>query len=103
MKAELKLKTLTPKEVSEAVGEMFDIGGINVRETNIVTNERHVDLLRKASADLAEAAGMLQNGEPVEVAELSAHYAYSLLGNIIGEEVGEEILDTVFSKFCLGK
>jgi tRNA modification GTPase len=46
---------------------------------------------------------MLQNGEPVEVAELSAHYAYEALGKIIGEEVGEEILDTVFSKFCLGK
>ena len=91
------------KKVSEAVGEMFDINGINVRETNIVTNERHVDLLRKASADLGDAAAMLQNGEPVEVAELSAHYAYEALGKIIGEEVGEEILNTVFSKFCLGK
>ena len=91
------------KKVSEAVGEMFDLNRINVRETNIVTNERHVHLLRKASIDLDEAIGMLQNGEPVEVAELSAHYAYESLGKIIGEEVGDEILDTVFSKFCLGK
>ena len=91
------------KKVSEAIGEMFDLGGINARETSIVTNERHVHLLRKASADIDEAIGMLQNGEPVEVAELSAHYAYESLGRIIGEEVGEEILDTVFSKFCLGK
>jgi tRNA modification GTPase len=91
------------KKISEAVGEMFDLGGINVRETNIVTNERHVHLLRKASNDLDESIAMLQNGEPVEVAELSAHYAYEALGKIIGEEVGEEILDTVFSKFCLGK
>jgi tRNA modification GTPase len=91
------------KKVSEAVGDMFDLGGINVRETNIVTNERHLHLLRKAADDLEESIGMLRNGEPVEVAELSAHYAYEALGNIIGEEVGEEILDTVFSKFCLGK
>ncbi len=91
------------KKISEAVGEMFDLGAINARETNIVTNERHVHLLRKASNDLDEAISMLQNGEPVEVAELSAHYAYEALGKIIGEEVGEEILDTVFSKFCLGK
>lgn len=91
------------KKVSEAVGEMFDLGGINVSETNIVTNERHVHLLRKASVDIGEAIDMLQNGEPVEVAELSAHYAYESLGKILGEEVGDEILDTVFSKFCLGK
>ena len=91
------------KKVSDAVGEMFDLGGINVRESNIVTNERHVHLLRKAADDLEESISMLQNGEPIEVAELSAHYAYESLGNIIGEEVGEEILDTVFSKFCLGK
>lgn len=91
------------RKISDAVGEMFDLGGINVRETNIVTNERHVHLLRKASADLEESAAMLQNGEPIEVAELSAHYAYEALGAIIGEEVGEEILNTVFSKFCLGK
>ena len=91
------------KKVSDAVGEMFDLGSINVREANIVTNERHVHLLRKATEDLEESISMLQNGEPVEVAELSAHYAYQSLGNIIGEEVGDEILDTVFSKFCLGK
>ena len=82
---------------------MFDLSGINVRETNIVTNQRHVHLLRKASVEIDEAINVLQSGEPVEVAELSAHYAYEALGKIIGEEVGEEILDTVFSKFCLGK
>ena len=91
------------RKVSEAVGEMFDLGSIDVREANIVTNERHVHLLRKAAEDIEESISMLQNGEPVEVAELSAHYAYESLGNIIGEEVGDEILDTVFSKFCLGK
>lgn len=91
------------KKVSEAIGEMFDLGSINARESNIVTNERHVHLLRKASIDIDDAISMLQRGEPVEVAELSAHYAYESLGKIIGEEVGDEILDTVFSKFCLGK
>lgn len=90
-------------KISEAIGEMFDLGSINVHESNIVTNERHAHLLRKADNDIDEAISMLQNGEPVEVAELSAHYAYESLGKIIGEEVGEEILDTVFSKFCLGK
>ncbi|MBR3331608.1 MAG: tRNA uridine-5-carboxymethylaminomethyl(34) synthesis GTPase MnmE [Mogibacterium sp.] len=91
------------RKVSEAISEMYDLSGINVKETNIVTNERHVHLLRKASIDIDEAISVLRSGEPVEVAELSAHYAYESLGKIIGEEVGDEILDTVFSKFCLGK
>ncbi|MBQ9272291.1 MAG: tRNA uridine-5-carboxymethylaminomethyl(34) synthesis GTPase MnmE [Mogibacterium sp.] len=91
------------KAVTEAITEMLDLGSINAGEMNIVTNERHIHLLRKASIDLDEAISMLQSGEPVEVAELSAHYAYESLGKIIGEEVGDEILDTVFSKFCLGK
>ena len=90
-------------KISEAIGEIFDLGSINVRESNIVTNQRHVHLLRSASGDLDEAISLLQNGEPVEVAELSAHYAYEKLGRIIGEEVGDEVLDTVFSRFCLGK
>ena len=49
------------------------------------------------------ALGMLKNGEPVEVAELSARYAYDDLGKIISEEAGDEIINTVFSRFCLGK
>ena len=91
------------EKISEAIGEMLDLGNINVHESNIITNERHVQMLKRAAREIDEAISLLKNGEPVEVAELSAHYAYEALGKIIGEEVGEEILDTVFSKFCLGK
>ena len=90
-------------KVSETIGEIFELGSINTSEMNIVTNERHVQMLRNAEMNLDEAISMLQNGEPMEVAELSAHYAYDSLGKIIGEDVGDEILNTVFSKFCLGK
>lgn len=91
------------RKVSEAIGDMFKFSSINVKEMNIITNERHVKMLRNAVMNLDEAISMLQNGEPMEVAELSAHYAYDSLGKIIGEEVGDEVLNTVFSKFCLGK
>ncbi len=90
-------------KVSEAIGEIFELSSINVKEMNIVTNERHIKMLRNAVMNLDEAISMLQNGEPLEVAELSVHYAYNELGAIIGEEVGDEVLNTVFSKFCLGK
>ena len=89
--------------VADAVREMYDLGNINVNEMNIITNERHFRMLRNAEMNLDEAIMMIQNGEPMEVAELSVHYAYDSLGKIIGEEVGDEVLNTVFSKFCLGK
>lgn len=89
--------------ISEKIGEILDLGSINVRETSIITNERHLQMLRNADMNLDEAISMLQSGEPMEVVELSAHYAYNSLGQIIGEETGEEVLDRVFSKFCLGK
>lgn len=91
------------RKVSETIGEMFELGKINPKETNIIINERHVQMLKNAAMNLDEAIDMLQNGEPMEVAELSAHYAYDSLGKIIGEDVGDEVLNTVFSKFCLGK
>ena len=91
------------RSISEAVRDMYDLGNINAKEMNIITNERHLRMLRNAEMNLDEAISMLQNGEPMEVAELSVHYAYDSLGKIIGEEVGEEVLNTVFSKFCLGK
>ena len=41
--------------------------------------------------------------EPLEIAEIEARDTFQILGEIIGETANEEILDTVFSKFCLGK
>ena len=91
------------RRISEEVGRMHGLMDLNIREMTIVTNERHAGLLRRASENISEAIDMLMNDEPMEVAELSAHYAYDDLGRIIGEEAGEEVINNVFSRFCLGK
>lgn len=91
------------KKVSEQIGKMFELDNLKIQETNIVTNERHIRLLRKAANNLDEAISMIYNGEPLDVVELSARYAYDSLGYIVGEEVGDDVIYAVFSKFCLGK
>ena len=95
--------TEAARRISAEIGRMAGLEGLRISEMNIVTNERHVSLLRKASNNISEAVAMLRRGEPVEVAELSARYAYDELGAIIGEETGEDVINNVFSKFCLGK
>lgn len=91
------------KIISEAIAEIFEIGNLKTQETSIVSNERHILMLNNADSNISDAISMIKAGEPLEVVELSAHYAYDSLGKIIGEDVGDEVLNTVFSKFCLGK
>lgn len=90
------------RRISEIIGGILDLGSIDIKETSIITNERQLKMLRNADMNLDEAISMLQTGEPMEAAELSAHYAYNALGTILGEEVGDEVLDRVFGKFSLG-
>lgn len=91
------------RKVSEVIGNKINIGYIKSGDNNIVSNERHIKMLKNADMNLNEAIEMLQNGDSIEVAELSARYAYDNLGQIIGEDVGEDVINAVFSKFCLGK
>ncbi|NLA70280.1 MAG: tRNA uridine-5-carboxymethylaminomethyl(34) synthesis GTPase MnmE, partial [Clostridiales bacterium] len=89
--------------ISDAIAEFFKMGSINPSENSIVTSERHVHLLESACDNIEQAIYMLEEGTALELVELNVRYAYEELGQIIGEAVGDEILDTVFSKFCLGK
>lgn len=91
------------KKVSSVISEKFDFGNLMNTESHIITSERQLSLLKKAASELEEAVDQLSEGEAIEVAEINVHEAYDRLGEIIGETAGDEILDTVFSKFCLGK
>ena len=91
------------EEVSEAVRDLFFAGLTTTMDRAIVSNERHREALERAAQSLVSARDLLGSGEPLEISELEAHAAYDALGEILGETAGEEILDNVFSKFCLGK
>ena len=91
------------ERVREAIENVFTEGFVKSDGGNIVTNERHKDALMRASESLAYGIELLKVYEPLEIAEIEVHDAFQILGEIIGETASEEILDTVFSKFCLGK
>ena len=69
----------------------------------MVNNVRHIQLLDQASGDLERAGEMICRSEPLDFIEVDVRSAYDALGEIIGETVSDEILNEVFSRFCLGK
>lgn len=69
----------------------------------LITNARQYENLRAASRYLEDAKQAVKRREPFEIIDLDVRLCYTKLGNILGEELGEDIIDEVFSRFCLGK
>ena len=68
-----------------------------------LVSERHMILARKAAAHLNAAADALTNGEPLDLCAIDLHAALETLGEVTGDRVDEKLLDSVFSRFCVGK
>ena len=68
-----------------------------------LTSERHMRLARAAAQHLQTAADALENGQPLDLAAIDLHAALDCLGEVTGDRVDEKLLDSVFSRFCVGK
>lgn len=68
-----------------------------------LTSERHMRLARKAAEHLLAAAQALENGETLDLCAIDLHEALEKLGEVTGDRVDEKLLDSVFSRFCVGK
>ncbi|MBR6472578.1 MAG: tRNA uridine-5-carboxymethylaminomethyl(34) synthesis GTPase MnmE [Firmicutes bacterium] len=90
-------------ELEDAISALVYGGEVSQANSMIVTNVRHGELLKEADKSLKDAIDMAQRGEALELLEIDVNRAYESLGLIIGEEVGEDIIDEVFRRFCLGK
>ena len=84
--------------------EKLVYGGKVKQETSlVVTNVRHKNLLEQALEAISDGEAMTAAGEPLELVEIDVNRGYQLLGEIIGEAVSDDIINEVFSRFCLGK
>ncbi len=72
-------------------------------EADIITRERHGWLLSQAALSLRRAEDALTGGVPEDLVSVDLREAYRQLGEIIGEEVSDDIVDRIFSEFCVGK
>jgi len=77
--------------------------GMGVEGTVFLTNTRHIDALTRAQAALANALATIDNGLPEDFIAIDIRTAYDAAGEITGETADGDLLDSIFSQFCLGK
>jgi tRNA modification GTPase len=78
-------------------------GKMPAEQSFLVTREAHKAALENAAAEIREGLAALAGGEPPELAEVSVREAYRVLGEMIGEEVSDDVINRVFEGFCVGK
>ena len=89
--------------IEDQVVSMVYGGRVSQRESVMVTSARHQDLLEKALQSAKDGMSMTARKEALEFIEIDVNSCYERLGEIIGETVQDDIINEVFSRFCLGK
>ena len=102
----IKMSTLQQEGLNDlykTISEMFSVEEINVDNDIIITNLRHKNLISKALESCYKAKEAMGNNMPLDIMAIFLREILENLGNITGEIVTDDIIDEIFSKFCLGK
>ena len=91
------------EEFENTIKEMFFSGALSMNEEVIITNMRHKQALEEARDSLLMVKKSLEDEMPEDFYSIDLMSAYASLGYIIGEEVGEDLVNEIFSMFCMGK
>ena len=86
-----------------AIREEFLGGTFVMAESPIITNARHQDALRRAQEALDDVIASLENDMPPDLVSVDLRISLDALGDIVGKTTTEDILDRIFSQFCVGK
>lgn len=90
-------------EIFKELINMFNINDIKLDNDILITNIRHQNLINKAIESTNEAINDLNNYQPIDIVSIKIKEILENLGEITGSNVSEELLNNIFSKFCLGK
>lgn len=89
--------------LKDKIIEMFNLSEIKSKNYNFLSNARQIALVRTALESIETALTSVNNRVPFEMIAVDIKKAYDDLGEIIGATYKDELLDELFSKFCLGK
>ena len=91
------------EELYNKITEMFNLNEINLDNELLITNVRHKNIIEKAIQNVKMANEALLNGMPIDIITIYIKQILDDLGEITGDCVTEDIINEIFSKFCLGK
>ena len=94
---------LNLSEFYKELDKMFRLNEIMADNEILITNIRHKKIIDKAIEHTKEAKKDLQNGMPIDIISINIKTVLEDLSEITGENVTEDIIQDIFSKFCLGK
>ena len=91
------------RELEEEMKAMFFGGDLTFNDQIYITNARHKEALKEAYESLSLVKNSIELGMPEDFFSIDLMNAYEILGRILGESVGEDLVNEIFSKFCMGK
>lgn len=91
------------EDLKKAIKKLFALEKIETKDMTYLTSARSIALLKEALCSLKELEQGLQHGYPMDILEIDLKKIWNDLGQIIGETYEEELIDQLFSQFCLGK
>lgn len=90
-------------ELEIQIRDLFFGGEVQNQDTTYVSNSRHISLLKQARQTIQDAIDAAESGVPMDMVQIDLTRTWEILGEIIGETASDELIDQLFSQFCLGK
>lgn len=90
-------------KIKDKIRELFNIGELSSNDLTYLSNARTISLLKKSLTIIDSAIKEINDNSPIDIVELGLRDAWNTLGEVIGATYKDELLDELFSRFCLGK
>ena len=91
------------EKIKDEIKRLFNLGELEASDLTYMSNARSISLLGKSLNNINDAISEINNNSPIDIVEFHLKEAWNNLGEIIGETYTDELLDELFSRFCLGK
>jgi tRNA modification GTPase len=89
--------------LKDAIRNLVWSGEIRAEMLEVMINSRHQDALNRARAATARTVKALRRDETLDLVALDLRIAVNAIGEIVGKTTTEDLLDMIFSQFCIGK